>query len=191
MPKLSGPFTQFKNFDQINLGKILSKLKSHGDINVLENFFGNRIIYPQTVPVSATDMEIDLALFGEALISQPELILGKNNSIILTEDLTRRFSPLLNLLKSIINNLNLPPVAGIYFKKANTLNLVGSVFSPKVSIPKSTKVDLMINGQSLKILPGSFSILPFTERKLRLTINNSPEIEVSGGELGLVLDLTE
>lgn len=190
MPKLSGPFTQFKNLDRINLGNVISKLKSHGDIHILENFFGNRIIYPQTVPVSATDMEIDLAIFGEALIHQPELILGRNNSIILTEDLIRRFLPLPNLIKTIINNLNLAPITNIYLKKGALTVIAGSILLPKLSTEKGGKVDVVINGQSLKLVAGSFSILPFADRHLRISINKSPEIGAAGGELGIVIDLT-
>lgn len=190
MPKLSGPFTLFRNFDQINLGNIIGKLKSHGDVHVLENFFGNRIIYPQTIPVTSSDMEKDMALFGEAIKNQPDVIMRKNNSILLTNDLTRRFLPLPVLIKTIINNTNLPPISTIYLKKDSLTKIAGSILLPKLSAGKGEKVTITVNGQILKLNQGSFSILPFQDRHLRITINTSPQIAVSGGEIGVVVDLT-
>lgn len=191
MPILTGVFLQFKNLDQITISNVAQKLKNSGDLTALENFFGNRILYPQTIPQSAYDMQVDLAILGESLKISPGYILGKNNSLLLNDELVRRFQPLPDLLEIISQNVKLKPVSPIYYKRGQFTSLVGTIITPGIHKKPPEKVNIFVNGQNLLLKMGSYTVLPFNERHLKLKIEDQPVQTVSGGELGLVFDLTK
>lgn len=191
MPKLTGVFLQFKNLDQITISNVAARLKSSGDLTALENFFGNRILYPQTIPQSAYDMQVDLAILGEALRSTPGFVLGKNDSLLLTDEILKRFQPLPSLLRIISQNVKIKPVTPIYLKREPLTNLVGTIITPNIHKKPNDKVNIFVNGQNLLLKMGSFTILPFNDRHIKLKIEDEPVQTVAGGELGLVFDLTK
>ena len=67
MPKLPGLFDSFDNLDQIDSTSLISWIKPAPSSIQLENYLANKILYPQTLPVSEIDMKIDLAILREAL----------------------------------------------------------------------------------------------------------------------------
>lgn len=67
MPKLTGLFDSFDNLDQISAEAIASWLKPVPQLIQLENYLANKILYPQTLPLTEHDMQIDLAILREAL----------------------------------------------------------------------------------------------------------------------------
>lgn len=67
MPKLSGLFDSFDNLDQIAVENIVRWLKPPPEPGNIENYLAQRILYPQTVPITETEMKVDLAILREAL----------------------------------------------------------------------------------------------------------------------------
>lgn len=82
MPKLPSLFDSFDNLDQILPEDIASFLKPVPQLAQLEDYLANRILYPQTIPQTAFDMQIDLSILREALkINGPKPI-DKNNGLL-------------------------------------------------------------------------------------------------------------
>jgi len=67
MPKLSGLFDSFDNLDQIDISSLSSWIKPTLVPDQLENYLANKILYPQTIPLTELDTKIDLAILREAL----------------------------------------------------------------------------------------------------------------------------
>src|SRR5687767_12024497 len=82
MPKLSGLFDSFENLDQIEAENLLPWLKAPPNPVQLENYLANKILYPQTLPLSEVDMKIDLAILREALKINGPKIGEKSNAML-------------------------------------------------------------------------------------------------------------
>src|SRR5687768_2390810 len=96
MSKLSGIFDSFDNLDQIEIESLITWLKNPPSPVQLENYLANKILYPTSLPLTESDMKIDLAILREALkINGPKA--EKSNSNLLGDN------PFLNVtLRKII-----------------------------------------------------------------------------------------
>lgn len=128
MNKLIGVFENFRYLDQIPTSDISKWLKTKINDTDLENFIGNRIIYPQTLPMNSLELEIDLAIFREALKRQPEVLYDRRlNKIIIPGEFQQRFGTFERLIKAITEVLILKKNTKIYLKEDNNIKLIGSI----------------------------------------------------------------
>lgn len=189
MSKLTGVFELFRFLDQIPVADINRWLRSKVEVHQLENFIGNRILYPQTLPLTKQEMEIDLAIFREALKRQPEVLFDKSGKkIIIPHQLESRFSSIEVLLKSALEALNPKGVRLVYIKRPNGQQLIGSVFTPS-SVPNTLMVNVTINNQPLGLRTGQIILLPFKDQHLSIKFGSSDQFTGAGGEMGLMADL--
>lgn len=190
MPKLTGIFEQFKYLDQIPMSDIIRWVPKTMETTQIENFVGNRILYPQTLPINRIEMEIDLAILREAVRRQPEVFLdATQKKFLISESVGNRFGQIENLIKALIEALSPKGVTQIYTKNEEQIKLVGSVITPSV-VPNELVINASINNQSMGLRGGSVIFLPFKDQKLIVKIGDSKEqMLASGGELGLVIDL--
>lgn len=189
MPKLTGVFELFRFLDQIPASDINRWLKSKIETHQLENFVGNRILYPQTLPSTKLEMEIDLAVFREALKRQPEVLFDRDGKrIIIPHNLESRFSSIEVLLKAALQAVNPKGVRLVYLSKPTGLLLVGSVFTP-YSVPNTMMVSLTVNNQPLTLRTGQIILLPFKEQQLSIKFGSSNQFRGAGGKMGLMADL--
>ena len=71
MPKVSGIFEKFKDLEQIPIDDISRWLKPQPEY-FLENFIANRLLYPQVLPLTIQDLEIELAILKEVVKRDPK-----------------------------------------------------------------------------------------------------------------------
>ncbi len=194
MAKLSGIFDNFTDLDKLPVADILASLKQRLDPHVIENLIGNLILYPQTVPVSKAEMEIDRAILGQALIKAPNLVWdNRNRKIIITEELACRFPPLIKLISTIIDALKLKEITFIASKEGSLLKTLGT-FIPFSVIYETheTKKDTpiaFINNQQRKLKGGIVNIIPIKDKQVTFRAGESKEVFLMGGDLGLLIDL--
>lgn len=176
MPKLTGPFEKFQNLEKISLFGVKS----------LENFIGNRILYPQTIPLIHQELETDFAILKEALTFNPQLVYDqKNKKIILSKELSERFPPQAKLITIIIDALNLKGVISVYLKDQDRVEQIGSIIIPD-SLPDAV---CQIDGRQVKLKKGKSLVFPLRDHHLRIKIAHQSEMVVSGGDFGLMIDL--
>lgn len=188
MSKLTGVFELFRFLDQIPTSDINRWLKSELETHQLENFIGNRILYPQTLPITKQEMEIDLAIFREALRRQPEILFDKNGKkIVIPEEVENRFGSIETLLRSCIEAVSPGETRFVYTKKLTGNKLIGSIVSPQ-NFSNELIVTVTINDQVLGLRGGQIILLPFRDTHLLIKIGNW-EVFASGGDLGLMVDL--
>lgn len=191
MPKLSGVFEQFRGLDQIPIADVARWLKNKDDTHLLDNFIANRIIYPQTLPLTKIELEIDLAIFREAIKKEPRVLYDlEQKRINLSDEFIYRFGSVENLLTALIEALGINGLNYIFLKKAQGNELIGSMVTPE-SIPNGVIVSTLINNQNLGLKNGEMHILPFKDSKLDVKIESSKEVLAAGGNLGLIIDLTK
>jgi hypothetical protein len=188
MPKLSGIFEQFRYIDQIPSSDILKWIQNKVETHNLENFIANRIIYPQTVPTTKLELEIDMAIFREAVKRQTDVFYSLSKKrILIPEQFETRFANTENLVKCLVQALSLDGVTQIYFKREISNDLIGSVVSLSV-LPQVPVINVSINNQVLGVKNWHVNILPFRDKHLIVKIEGFPEYVASGGSLGLILD---
>lgn len=189
MPKLTGVFSRFTDLEELNVEGINYWLKVKENPFYLENYIGNRILYSQAIPVSLRDLEIDLAILREYLRGHPEIVYNaKTKKMFIQEELEMRFPPLQKLIGAVLDVLILEGTTPIIIHRIDgVVEVVGTIISHTPQ--KEGFTDVNINGQILKLETETVTILPNKEQHVVVQIGDEPTFNVSGGTLGVVVDL--
>ena len=215
MPKVSGLFDSFDNLDQIALEDIARWLKVTPNMTQLENYLANKILYPQSVPLSRSDSEVDLAILREALrINGPKspgnALLGDNAFLNITLRkilIPARFLPFVPGMRALVwafvDAFLLDRKEEDYFQDLWTVvltgevdEIVGSVLLPQFS-DNNAVMELMLEKQLYKVRPGSLMVIPcpssrceigFKFKGGKLLGKQESAFEIYGGRLGLMID---
>lgn len=212
---MSGLFDSFDNLDQIDVNLVASWLKNPSSEVQLENYLANKILYPQALPLTDSDMKIDLAILREALrISAPAekegSLLGNNpflnltlRRIMIPERFLLYVSDLAGLTWAFVDGLLLNRKKGDYFEDLWTVvltddsdEIVGSVILPQFE-NKADVLELSILGHNYKIKAGSLSVVVCHKDRCeidyklasgKLLGKKESALEIYGGKLGLMID---
>lgn len=197
MPELDGVFTSLP-LSKISTDLIMRWLPKTFDSKLVENYLGNRILYPSFVPTSEREELLDLAILREALRLTPKNYYDPNLSrIYLPKQFIDYFSDLTKLAWAFIDIFVTNPITTIIIK-GNVAKNAGTVLKPKVSSPKAS-ITVTIRNQNKKytINTSGLTIIPvnlprvdiqFTATFATLSGQSSIELEVAGGILGLIID---
>lgn len=218
MPKLAGLFDSFDNLDQISSEAIASWLKPIPQANFLENYLANKILYPQALPLTERDMQIDLGILCEALkmskafanTQKVNALLGDNPFLnitlrkILIPVRFLNFVPnLMSLTRVFIDALLLNRERKDFFQDLWTIVLtddidevVGSVLLPQFESSGGV-MNLKLLSKNYEIRQGNLMLIPcpkdrceiaYKLQKGKLLGRQENAFEVYGGKLGLVID---
>ena len=122
--KLTGIFLSL-NVENIPPEDIARWLKPNPGLDFVENYLANKLLYPQTIPYSQSDLAIELAILREVVKRSPEKFMAPNQFIIPPE-LAERIGTLPDLTLALFDVLApKEPVAVFLGSKA-----VGSVIPP-------------------------------------------------------------
>lgn len=215
MPAPLGLLDSFDNLDQINISDIASWIKPVPNEIQLENYLANRILYPQSIPLTEFEMKIDLAILREALKlngpkSKPNSMLGDNpflnitlRKILIPQRFLYFVPDLVALTWSFVDGLLLGRDKKDFFWDLWTVvlvddsdEIVGSVLLPQFD-NNSGVMELNLLNKKYKINQGSLIILPcpkdrceisykFNQGKILGKVENA--VEIYGGKLGLMID---
>lgn len=209
----AGLFDIFDSLDFISIEAVASWLKPYPQIEQLGNYLANRILYPQTLPMSETEMKIDLAILREALkmsLPQKNVLLGGNPFLNVTLRkimIPAKFLDFIPDLKTLtwifIDGLLTGRVRRDFFSDVWTVVLsddsdevIGSVILPQFE-GNGSEMNLTVSDKTFKISPGSLSIIPcpkdrceiaYSLHKGKVLGKQTNVIEIYGGKLGLVID---
>lgn len=218
MPKLPGLFDSFDSLDQVLPEDVALGLKPILQANLLENYLANKILYPQTLPLTEQDMKIDLSILREALKQtspkpphyKPNALLGDNpflNTTLRKVLIPVRFlnfvPDLEKLVLTFIDALLLGREKHDFFEDLWTIVLtddidevIGSVLLPQFDSNNGV-MDLKLQGERYEINQGSFKVISclkerceiaYKLQKGRMLGKQESAVEIYGGKLGLVVD---
>jgi len=215
--KLSGLFDSFDNLDQIDVSNLIAWLKPAPEPIQLENYLANRILYPQTLPLTISDMKIELAILREALRLNgppPGLpagpLLGDNpflnttlRKIIIPEHFLRFVPNLGDLTWAFVDGLLINRKKKDIFEDlwtvvlaSETDEVVGSIVTPRFK-NREDYVDLNILGKNLRVKAGSLTVIPCPKDRCKIAYKFSngellgkkeAALEIYGGRLGFLID---
>lgn len=218
MVKLTGLFDTFDNLDSLEAENIVRWLKPIPQTVQVENYLANKILYPQTVPVTKEDMQLDLAILREALrINGPKSrmvggsdLLGDNaflnitlRKIVIPQKFLQFMPDLVSITWAFVDGLLLERKRQDWFEDLWTVvvsddtdQIVGSVLLPQFQSNLS-KLNLAFQGKNFEVRPGSLTVLPCPFERCEITFKfnqgkfmgkTESVLELSGGNLGLIID---
>ena len=192
MPHLSGVFDEFPDLDKIHVDQLMAWISQKPEVHFLVNSLGNRILYPQTIPLTKTELEIDFAILRVGIRLKPSLVFQpQTNKIVIPKLFVDRFPPLKSIVLSIIEGINPKGTHFIYIKEKPQLKLIGSVVSPPnpQKLSRNGTTVTFSSGKINKQMPlNSISLVELPLSETIITLGDE-EFKVSGGEVGVMVDL--
>lgn len=205
MAKVGGIYDSFSDLEELPIDNIVSKLDRKEDPVILENELGNRILYPQTVPLTNLGLDFDLAVLESVLGGMGKKMCNitscgyspHSNKIYIPEGFLERLPKPLDIVKVFIDALKPSGVVTLYQRSEKTGNkILGTVLRPKLTTSLG-EVSLLVSGKKYQNKIGGLTIIPaplnrydirFESREATLLGKNQLATEVAGGALGIVLD---
>lgn len=217
MIKSDGLFGAFDNLDRIEPINIASWLQSSPNLISIENYLANRILYPQALPITESELKIDLAILREALkintLNAKEgayPLLGDNSFFnftlrkILIPEKFLQYIPNINLIVWVfIDVLLLAIQKKDWFEDLWTIVLVddideviGSLLLPQFD-KNGAKLEVKVQNKVYSISKGELTIIPCGGQRCEVSYEldhgtllgkQTNALEVSGGRIGLVVD---
>lgn len=215
MSNLPGLFDSFDNLDQIKTEDIARWIKPQPPLEFVENYVAQRVLYPQVIPITKLDMDIDLAILREAIrLSVPKdsknALLGDNPFINFT------LRKILIPAKFLIFIENVAVLAWVFVDAllldrskqdrfadlwtvvltGETDEVIGSVLLPEFA-GSAGVLQLKVLDRLYKIDAGTLTVIPCKRQRCEIAFNiksgqilghDNLAIEVSGGRLGLLID---
>ncbi len=170
----------------------------------LENYLANRLLYPQTIPTTAQEMKIDLALLKEGIYTNAKVFYNSSlNKITIPAGFEERFKPLSSLIECFIDGLGLTQDTNLLIQGITGEERQGQILIPSPSKipPRSNHIILtskIIDGQLTPApqfgpeinLPGNrLVIVPLpTNHLFDIKIDNLSYAKLQVGTLGLIID---
>lgn len=189
MSRLGGIFDEFANLGEISAEEIKHFLKFPIELHVLENFVGNRIIYPQSIPMNEYEMEIDLAILKAVVRRDPKFFYNEAKSCLsFKKELVVRFPSIQKLLVDLSEVLPFKEVTKIFEKDWAQSRQVGTLICP-ANLPDQEGVEAEIDGKRFQLSANSFTQIPFNLPETNLKINSRVIKGVSGGDWGIFVNL--
>lgn len=215
MPQFIGLFDSFDNLDQIKVEDIAAWLKTPLQQHQLENYLANRILYPQTLPMNAFDMEIDLAILREALkltlnqtkqnnfLADSPFLSMTLRKILIPSRFLNAIGDLKKLTWAFVDALPIDLKRKDWFEDLWSIVLTndidetaGTLILPEFA-GSSGEIEVNIMGHSYKVKVGSLLIIPCLKDKCeasyklkqgKLLGKSENSLQVSGGRLGIMID---
>ena len=189
MTAISGIFANLPGLELIPPESIQRWLPTRYDAHVLENFLANRIIYPQTVALTKEDHSIDKAILQEYIVRNPSFFYNPlSHRLIIPLDLINHLPPINEIIPLFCNILNIAGNTQIFISEKNSLKLEGSITDPAVS-PSEKMIEITLNGTKQTVPFGGVYHFSLDAEHIKLKIDGTNEIMVSGGKLGVTIDL--
>lgn len=187
--KLFGVFSKLESLDQITSDGMNRWLKSRIDDGYLANYIANRIFYPQTIPVSPEEMEIDLALLREGLGLNKDKFYNKTtNTITIPKEFEQRFVPQFKLLGAFLDGIKPSGLCKIVIKSKDAISLLACSYRP-TNLGEKNVYPVTIGDASFKILANTLTLIPL-KSKGSLILNFEGKKETfDSGRIGIFIDL--
>ena len=195
MPKVSGVFEIFENLESIPYEDIARWITPAPSQAVLENYLANKLIYPQTVPVTVAEQNMNLAILREALRRNP-IFFKQNQKKIFIPLALLQITPDIKKLASVFIDAYSPSGMVVFILSSRTGDeVLGSLVTVNCSAGDTLHFELEDKNYQLK--PGSLIILPcpkdhchvsFKSTNSKIFGKNELLFEIPGGNLGLMVD---
>ena len=189
MTALTGIFATLPGIENIPPEGIQKWVKTRMGDHTIENYLANRIMYPQTIAISLEDKQIDQAIIQEYIARNPAYFYNPlTHKLNIPQGVTHYIQPTHDLMLILCSLLSLSPITPVFISDGNSVKDVGSILVPN-PLPVASKINVSFNGQNQILEKGKFYHFPISDQHIKLKFDTQNEILVSGGPLGVTIDL--
>lgn len=184
------------DIEQITPDDIAKWLKNPPEGIYIANFLANKLLYPQALPVSVLELEIEFAILREYLKKNPGFFDKEGGKIIIPESFIQRFANLPRIVWAYIDVFEAKDITKVVVRDKRGSIVVGSILTP-IFRQKAGNFILKVENKTFKIKYGTLAALPcpsshcdiqFQSRDATILQKNESRVEVYGGSLGLLVD---
>jgi hypothetical protein len=189
MTALTGIFATLPGIENIPPEGVQKWVKNRLGDHAIENYVANRITYPQTIAISIEEKQIDQAIIQEYIARNPALFYNPlTHKLNIPQGITHYIQPVQDLMLILSSLLKLSQITPVFISDGNSVKVAGSIIvpNPQTSEPK---INVSFNGKMQTLEKGKFYHFPLADQHMKLKIGNENEIMISGGTLGVSIDL--
>lgn len=198
MPKISGVFAQFDNLDQIPVESFIKWFSAVIQPIRFQNFVANRLLYPQTVPVTTEELKLDLTILREAL-KEKGYVQKELQKISIPVDFLDRFPDIAQLVLAFVDAYLLESrESGIWkiVTKDKNEQILGTFIIP-TNARRNSSLQVGIENKIYDLKLGSLARIPCLKNHCRLFFKikdgtllgkDVGKADVFGGRLGIIVD---
>lgn len=189
MPKLTGIFSKLNDLDKLPVEEVESLLKGKIEPYRVDNFIGNRLLYPQTISESKWDLEFDYSVLRAYIKSHPEFFYDiATKKLVIPIEVIRRLPPLLRLVTLIVDAIAPVGTTVIMAKDEKNTEVIGTVIKLGF-LPADSQISVVVDEKIFTLKVGIISRITVDKKQVKVTLGEQETMIVAGGEIGLIFDL--
>ena len=182
--QLPSVLSQFTNLEQIDPKLVAAQSKLAFNLSQIENYVANKQLFPHTIPISISEMNVELAILSQVVKLNSNFFYNNNlKKIIIPEEFDDYYKGRDALIKAVCLGLDLSGVSQIVIRQNTNTNLSGSVVVRKTP---NKKVAVMISPNTYTQNVPATSLYTLNSSPCSATIDGEV-FSLQGGSLGLTL----
>ncbi len=195
-------FQDLPNLHTLDPKNILLHLSGKFNLGQIENYLANKVLYPQIVPITQTDLVIEIAILKEVVRLDPTRFYNnQSHRIFVYPELLTLFPNPLHLVYLVLDVVR-PLAMTTVTLKGEISRDIGTYIKPQIKNPKGVvNIELreknVVTGKVFPLQIGSITPIPalfdkaditFSSNDATLFSSNKIDLEVAGGEIGIIVD---
>lgn len=199
MPKLQGLYDCMPEIEFVTVEMVQQQVSDKLDLTSVENRMGNLLLYPQVIPANEYEEKLELMIVEQAIRIDPvKYYKESSHKMYLPGNCFARFPSLSKLVMVFIDALNPLGMVTIIERSPDLIErTLGTLLRPG-KVVKGALATMSINGTSYEIKEGEVKRFPviaakvdirFSAQGVQLTGQSNITGEVSGGQVGIIVDL--
>lgn len=189
MTVLTGLFAQLPGIENLSADEIIRWLNKSYDPKVIENYLGNRVIYPQSIALTNEEKLIDRAIIQEYISKNPSFFYNPlSHRILVPLELLHRIQPTTDLMIMLCSLLQIQGVAPIFIGEETSIKNEGAVMAVE-PLTAEKNISILINGKETVVENNKIYHFSVEDQHIKVKVDGANEIMIQGGKLGLTIDL--
>lgn len=191
---LPSALANFSNLDKLDVREINDRLSVPQNEIVLENYIANKVSFPQSIPTTQEEMEIDLCILTQVVQLNVNFFLNQTlKKIIISQEFADFYKPQDKLIQAVCLGLPLHGQYGLILRTLEGPNLFGTVLA--LTKRKNQKVYLQINNSNYSHTTPSIKTYHLKSDVSQIHLDGLPYKiyfgpKIEPGSLGLIIVCT-
>lgn len=197
MPKVSSLSDFLSSLDSVSAEKVASWLNPAPEVALVENKLGNRLLYPQVLPLTPEELDFDLAVLREAVSLEKKSFLNSNShKLTIPQACLEIFPDFKKLIIAFIDATTPLDITTVIIQSENGPQNMGTIVKPHLQ--QAGGAIITISNKKYQIESGQVLLISITQPTVSMKYESQNALllgrtlvvtQVAGGPLGLLVDL--
>jgi len=204
MPKVGSLSDFLSSLDSVSAEKVASWLNPPPETALVENKLGNRLLYPQVLPLTPEELDFDLAVLREAVSLEKKSFLNTNtHKLTIPQACLELFPDLKKLIIALVDATTPLDITTVIAQSQNGPQNLGTIIKPHLQLrldqsQQAGGVSITIEDKKYTVENGQVLLIPIAEPTVSIKYESQQALllgrtlvvtQVIGGPLGLLIDL--